>query len=439
MALGGFRSTIPLGWKAGTTSQAALREQFPEEPWRWRADWAAGRIPDEARRKVAFAWGFGVLWCLVSAPLIQRIPVELERGNRAAALGWLFPAIGAGLIVWALYETLRWARFGSSTLVLHTLPAVIGGRCSGTVQIPRRLRPVSPFEAMLSCVRITSRGTGKRRRVHERLLWQDLRRIEAERWQPGPRGSELPVRFEIPSDVPATSPDTGPDRVEWRLELRHEMRGVDYHAVFRIPVFRMAASERDRDPNSAAADGTTGTNPAAPQSVALDGTTRSFSARSRIRVRTLPGGGVAASFPPLRDPHAALSSLGFTLIWIAATWLPYRHLGVPVLMTAVFAVFAVPLVWLTLRAWFRSVRVEASSVGLSIRTWTLLWLGRRRLPRGEITSIEARQSGSHRGRGRYDIIVRTSSGRSHAAGEQLVDRREAEWLAAELNRAVFGV
>jgi hypothetical protein len=92
-----------------------------------------------------------------------------------------------------------------------------------------------------------------------------------------------------------------------------------------------------------------------------------------------------------------------------------------------------------LRAWFRSVRVEASPGALSIHSRTLLWLGRRRLPRGEIASIEARPSGSHDGRGRYDIVVRTRSGRSHAAGEQLVDRREAEWLAAELNRALLGV
>jgi hypothetical protein len=56
-----------------------------------------------------------------------------DKGNKLAVLGLLFPAVGAGLLVWAVRATLRWRKFGSSTFEMTTLPGVIGGPLRGTI------------------------------------------------------------------------------------------------------------------------------------------------------------------------------------------------------------------------------------------------------------------------------------------------------------------
>jgi hypothetical protein len=54
-------------------------------------------IPGNTQANLRTAWLFGVLWNLISAPLLVIIPRELER-NRLAAIGFLFPVVGVGLL-----------------------------------------------------------------------------------------------------------------------------------------------------------------------------------------------------------------------------------------------------------------------------------------------------------------------------------------------------
>jgi len=96
------------------------------------------------------------------------------------------------------------------------------------------------------------------------------------------------------------------------------------------------------------------------------------------------------------------------------------------------------IVWGALRECFRSVRVEATAAGLTICSRTLLWPRHRRIAAGDIENIEAALHGQHNQRARYDVVVHTRSGQHHAAGEAIAEKREAEWLAGELERAVRG-
>ncbi|MGE0354646.1 MAG: hypothetical protein AB7Q69_15625, partial [Gemmatimonadales bacterium] len=46
----------------------ARREENPGEPWRWREDWASGRITDSNRSGMIFAWVFAGFWNLIALP-----------------------------------------------------------------------------------------------------------------------------------------------------------------------------------------------------------------------------------------------------------------------------------------------------------------------------------------------------------------------------------
>ncbi len=225
----------------------------------------------------------------------------LREGNRAALIALLFPAVGVGLLVWAVRATIRRRRYGTSVLELGTLPAVVGHALEGTLRTPAGLRPPEGFRVVLSCIRRVTSGSGRNRSTSERILWQEERRATAS-------GVGVPVAFAIPTDATPSDPGRSDDRTLWRLEVSAEVPGVDYAAGFEVPVFRTAESALPRTETEQAV--------AARSAVPAD---YRQPAGSRILVsRTRRG--TEIYFPPARNPGMAASLTVFTLIWAAAIW-----------------------------------------------------------------------------------------------------------------------
>jgi hypothetical protein len=95
-----------------TMRRNRLAAAFPGQPWRWRPEWEAKRIPHRSRR------------------------------------------------------------FGTTILELRTLPGVPGGELAGAVVPSFRDAPAAGFHVTLTAVRVFVTGFGQRRRVHESVLWQ---------------------------------------------------------------------------------------------------------------------------------------------------------------------------------------------------------------------------------------------------------------------------
>jgi hypothetical protein len=51
-----------------------LRQQYPDEPWMWRRDWAAGRVRAGDGPKAAMAWVGVVVVGAFSVPLLYKLP-----------------------------------------------------------------------------------------------------------------------------------------------------------------------------------------------------------------------------------------------------------------------------------------------------------------------------------------------------------------------------
>src|ERR1041384_1199163 len=79
------------------------------------------RILGNTRASLKSVWLFTVFWNAISTPSTYFIVPELAQ-KPIAAIGFLFPVVGIGLLVWALITTARARRFGSTWLEATSPP-----------------------------------------------------------------------------------------------------------------------------------------------------------------------------------------------------------------------------------------------------------------------------------------------------------------------------
>ena len=405
--------------------ERALRELHPDSPWMWRPDWAQGRVRGGSKSTLVFSWGFAVFWNLISAPLLFKIPEEVERGNTAALIGLLFPVFGIGMIVWAVRATIRHRRFGTSTFAMTTLPGVIGGRVRGTIETGLQTLPEKGVSLKLSSIRRLVTGTGKNRTTSERVLWQEEEATPREQLQPAYQGTSIAVEFVVPYECEQTDETDPSDSIIWRLEADADIPGIDFKTQFEVPVFKTAESS----PEAAEQESAFGFAPK-PE--------REFNPlEATVVVRPSPLGGTEYYFGAARNFGAAVSTTAFLIIWLGAIWLQI-YLGAPMLFPIFSGLFGVFIFLAAINLWIgvTLVRIEAGSV--TIRR-TVLGLGRRReIPCSEITQVKAEigmqqsQTATQSAKAYYDIKLHRKVGRPKPAGRRIRNKREAEWLAADM-------
>jgi hypothetical protein len=396
---------------------ATLEQRHPDAPWLWREDWAARRITDSARLALWGSWAFAILWNLASLPAaVVAVRVLLGQGQRTALVALVFPAVGLGLLVWAVRATLRYRRFGVSQLELGTLPAVVGHSLDGTVRVPAGLRPPEGFRLVLSCIRRESSGTGRSRSTTERILWQEERRAMG-------GGTGIPVAFAIPPDALPSDPRSAGDRVLWRLDVTGEVPGVDYSAAFEVPVFRTEASQLPRTEAERAADATV----VAPAEYRQP-------ASSPIQVSTTRRG-TEIYFPPARNPGFAAGLTVFAAIWLGAIAL-MLGLHAPILFPVVFGLVGVLLVFAVLDARLGVTRVWAEPGAVTVATGWVVPRRERTLRADQVADVTIRIASQAGNTPYYEVSLVTAEGKRVAAGQGIRDKREAEWLAALVRTAM---
>jgi hypothetical protein len=414
----GFGGLVALAAGRRRLADAEARQaRNPDAPWLWRADWASGVVTDSSRVEMWTAWAFAAFWNLIGIPGgVLGAREGLREGHRLSLLALLFPAIGLGLLVWAVRTTLRYRRYGVSRFELAGNPGVVGHTLAGTVRTPSDLRPPEGFDVVLSCIRRETSGSGKSRSTTEHLLWQDQRRTMG-----GPGG--LPVTFAIPADARPSDPGMSNDRVLWRLQVTGEVPGIDYAATFEVPVFRTSASDTPLTDADRAA--------AALSMVPAD---YHQPAGSRIQVSTTRRG-TEIYFPPARNIGFAIGITVFTAIWLGAIALMLA-LHAPVLFPIVFGLFALLLIYFLLDSWLGVTRVTAGDGEVTIAHGWLVPQRERTLRAAEIKGVTTRIASQQGTTPYYDITIETTAGTQVGAGRSVRDKREAEWLAATIATAI---
>jgi hypothetical protein len=148
-----------------------LRTAHPDQPWLWRADWAAGEIHSNSKGKAIFFVLLAIFWnfCTFSALASLRTNVDPDRARITAWL-ILFPLIGIGLLFTAMRALLQWRVYGESTFQLKLVPGTIGGALEGIIRCSHPLPPTRPVKFHLTCINRVRGGDGK---MTDLPIWSD--------------------------------------------------------------------------------------------------------------------------------------------------------------------------------------------------------------------------------------------------------------------------
>jgi hypothetical protein len=220
-------------------ARARLRAAAPGKPWRWREDWAQGRaehaIPHIGRVAI---WAFALAWngfLLVFWGALGLGGAESgEKWVAVAALG-LFQLVGVFLFYQAYSTSSAHWKFGRSTFELGAQPFVPGDRVFGWVRAPSAVAGAEDFRLALECVELAARNT----EGADRTRWRDETTVSRAEVRHEAHEVQVPVSMALPADQPVTR-DDGRDRIAWRLTVRASVTGVDYEAIFEVPVFPAA-------------------------------------------------------------------------------------------------------------------------------------------------------------------------------------------------------
>lgn len=225
---------------------------YADAPWLANDDWQTSSVRSQSRTAMWGVWAFAAFWNLVSAPLPFLLVEEVTvKENYLALIGLLFPLVGIGLLTWAIRRSREWTRFGPTPVRLDPFPGAIGGHVGGTIDLKLPFDPAHRFHVSLTNLHHYTSGSGKNRSSREKALWQRDAQAAA---QPGPEGTRLVFRFDVPDGLDeADARQSGDSYHAWRLGLTAELPGADLNRDFSIPVYRTGARSQSL-PERALAD-----------------------------------------------------------------------------------------------------------------------------------------------------------------------------------------
>jgi hypothetical protein len=427
-ALGGAMIFGGVGGRKRAAAAAALREAHPNEPWKWSGKWNDGEIRDSNTTALAVLWVVAIVWnsvMLASGGMGLR---DLLTAGRVpiALIPIALITVGALLLLYALYATLRVRKFGVSTFRMPMVPAFTGGRLVGTIHTGARLDSADGVRLHLTCVRKTATGTGEDRNVTMTTEWDDEQRLT--RLLPGgPSRTEIPVCFDVPTAAAPTD-DTNPDNtITWRLEASARLSGTNYWTRFDVPVFN-PPDERSRVASAQQPD------IAAPYRA--PDSAESHTPRDRgIQITTSSAGGRSFHFAAARNKGVALSTTIFSLIFGAVAVLTKRN-DIPVVVPIIAGLIALPLTWATLKAWLGSATVTVDRHRLTVVQGVPGLCRPREFARDQIQSIDCDSNFQAGMTKYYNVTLRPETGKRVRLASGIPGNRDADLVVAMMRESL---
>ena len=390
--------------------------------WQARAAWMDNNIRSDARSTLWFAWGFAVFWNAISSPIPFMLPAELAKGNQLAWVGLLFPAVGLGLLIWAIRQTLNWRRFGTTLLHMDPFPGAIGGDVGGAVELRLAYNPKYRFRVTLTCSHARIRRTSKSSETVRKTQWQDEQLAAV---QPGLHGTRLRFLFRPPRDLPGSS-EGGDSWYEWRVQISASLPGADFERSWEVPVFkdagpRTARARIERRPLEA----------------------DSLESLDKVVWIRETGAGLELYYPYLRHLGLAFGTLVTGGAFIGFAWLFHTASGADGLSSLFIGLFTALGILILMWGLYlpgNSLRVTAGRQGLSVVRGIFGLRFARRAAAEEITGIEKsigmQATQGNRTRAYYRIQVHTRAGRSITAGSGIPGASRVDAIIQRIREAL---
>ncbi len=387
----------------------------PEKPWKWRREWQHNTLKSISSSARWMATGFAIFWNLISLPLWFVIPGEFASGNTLILLAALFPLVGIGLISWAVRQWLQYRRFGDSELILTHMPVSLGGLLKANLQLPQQVPDGAELNLVLNCIRKTTERSGGKTRTRENILWQGDQRIKL---QVGSGSYRLvPIKLNIPSDQPEATVSTEQSEVIWRLQIQSELSGVDYEAMFELPVFDTGliteADNQEEDFHKLNSESGIAGDPS----------------RSGVVIE-----GNRYFFPAARHKGIALSLLLFCLVF-GGTGVGIIFAGHPI-FGGIFALVGTLILWAVLALLFKRSEIQLENGNLIAASGWFSLKEKLRLPSFQVKRLWIKSNMSSGNTKYYDLYLEDHLGKKHTLATNLNSRRDSEALIQHLEEAL---
>lgn len=228
-----------------------LAALHPDEPWKWRSEWAGDTI-HTTKDGLLFILGIAGWILVVQLPLALAVILGGELGKSAMAVLALLPA----LLAWIPLR-LAWKRiksrlaFGRPSLQLRRFPATTGSVLEGDLRFNRMLSPMTTISVRVLCQRQITRRSGDSRMTAKETIWEHTETLSAAEARRDSGGVAIPLRMGIPRGLPASAPDeasiinTEGEQHVWTLEISSPQGGKP--AVLPLPMFTGNEEAGDED------------------------------------------------------------------------------------------------------------------------------------------------------------------------------------------------
>jgi len=397
------------------TTKVDLKHAHPNEPWLWRAQWAAGEIHSSAKPGAIAVSVLALFWNAIALP--SAVPTLLAHDLRYEpkfAPFAIFPIIGFGLIGWAIHLLLRWNAYGDSRFEMKSVPGKIGGTLEGSIHVGGGLEPMRRVNLKLVCINHTSSGNSG----SDWPLWSDDSEVT-----PAGDGS-IPVAFLIPPECRPTDDTNFRDRIYWRLKASSPGGIVNYKSSFEVPVFQIGET------SAQAAD-------AIDLRIRRDQRVSEFRPQgSAIRIGLTADGHTEVYFRAFRNPSVTFSLLGFLAIWSSVTYLIFKE-HAPLIFRIMWPVFESILVLWVIAMMFGTTTVLVGEGELKVtRRLCGIPVSTRQVQSSEVRDVRS-IAGMTAGTTVYRRIqVRYGHGGELNFGDGIGDPVEADWLVTEIAKAL---
>lgn len=222
----------------GRADRAKRRRQlkFPGRPWRQEGLWPSLEASSGAVPRMAMVWipasvilaGIGVL-----APLMGKgsgsVPLVLFSGLCGVLFAFvvvrsrhLFRPMAVGL------------KYGRSRLLFTQVPLEPGGEYECVLLVKRLLVGHQPMRVTVRCVQSLVEWTEEKQERTNWTVYESTTMLDRESLDV--LDTRIPLRVKIPSGYPDRSREESVARA-WQLEVEAEEPGIDFKAVFELPVF----------------------------------------------------------------------------------------------------------------------------------------------------------------------------------------------------------
>ena len=224
--------------KAAYHREAAQR---PSESWLYDYHWR--------REGIAFSAFDDMLKRLLAAMVWTAFLLPFGWVGLNVRGAWPFlVAVGifglVGIIFW-----FRWAqmlldllRYGNSSLAYESFPFALGGTLHARLRLPHHVSAIDRLTLTLRCVqeKYVTTGSGDNRQTNVVCyeLYSDVTTYDRDRLI-GMAGNDIPIEFRVPAGQPPTNLAATPP-IYWEIEAKGKARGVDYEAVFLIPIYKVS-------------------------------------------------------------------------------------------------------------------------------------------------------------------------------------------------------